>query len=108
MAVIIIGAGATRGASFVNSQKNPCLPPCDADFFTQLQRIKNTKHHELVRKVIADTVDLFGVNFRLTLENEFATLEHTIKMVEATGERRDFNRNDLVEKRDRLLQAIES
>jgi hypothetical protein len=44
MALFVLGAGATRGASFVNPAKNPCLPPLDLDFYAQLQRIANSKH----------------------------------------------------------------
>lgn len=58
MAVFVLGAGATRGASFVNPAKNPRLPPLDTDFYSQLQRIGNHKHKELVDRVIRDTVDL--------------------------------------------------
>jgi hypothetical protein len=36
MAVIILGAGATRGASFVSDAA--CKPPLDSDFFTQGRR----------------------------------------------------------------------
>jgi len=106
MAVFVLGAGATRGASFVDPCKTSCLPPLDADFFTQLQRVSNQKHKGLIDAVIADTVDLFGVNFRATLETTFTTLEHTIKMVSATKETRDFNKDELQKKRNRLLQAL--
>ena len=41
MALFVLGAGATRGASFVDPVKNPCLPPLDLDFYAQLQRIAN-------------------------------------------------------------------
>jgi hypothetical protein len=41
MAVFLLGAGATRGASFVRLTDNPCLPPLDTDFYAQLQRIQN-------------------------------------------------------------------
>lgn len=104
MAVFVLGAGATRGASFVDAKKNSCLPPLDADFFTQIQRIKNPKHQQLVSQVIEDTVELYGPNFRTTLEIVFATFEHTIRMMKATGQGTSYN--DLVKKRDRLLQAI--
>lgn len=76
--VVVLGAGATRGASFVDASKNACLPPLDADFFTQLQRVRNPKHKELIDAVLADAYDLFGVNFKLTLETMFATIEQTI------------------------------
>lgn len=106
MAVYVLGAGATRGASFVNPKTNPCLPPLDSDFFTQLQRIGNTKHRDTVDRVVRDTAELFGNNFSVTMETVFTTLEHTIRMVEATGEARAFRRRDLVAKRDNLMQAI--
>ena len=52
MALFVLGAGATRGASFVDPVKNPCLPPLDLDFYAQLQRIANSKHQKTVREVI--------------------------------------------------------
>lgn len=106
MAVFVLGAGATRGCSFVDPQQTPCLPPLDADFFTQLQRVVNTKHKKLIRSVIDDVVKLFGHNFNVTLETVFTTLEHTIRMVEFKGENRDFKVSELEEMRDRLKQAI--
>jgi hypothetical protein len=106
MTVFVLGAGATRGASFVNPTKNPCLPPLDADFYAQLQRIGNKKHRETVKKVIADTVELFGPNFQVTMETVFTTLEHTARMTETTGEKREFKKSDLELKKERLKQAI--
>jgi hypothetical protein len=106
MALFVFGAGATRGASFVKDTLCPCLPPLDSDFFTQLQRVQNPKHKELINKVMEDVIDLFGFNFSVTMENVFTTLEHTIKMIEMTGDNREFKKNNLKKKRDRLLQAI--
>jgi len=106
MALFILGAGATRGCSFVNSCEKACIPPLDGDFFTQLQRVENPKHQALIREVLADVVTVFGLNFDTTLEMMFATLEHTIRMLKTTGDNRDFRRPDLVEMRTRLLQAI--
>jgi SIR2-like domain len=104
MAVIILGAGATRGASFV--QDAPCKPPLDSDFFTQLQRVRQGKHRALVDKVVQDAIELFGVNFKATLETAFTTLEHTRNIITTTGETKSFKRSQLSEKRDRLLQAL--
>lgn len=106
MAVFILGAGATRGASFVDPAVNPCLPPLDADFYNQLQRIRNDKHRDLVENVIKDTVELFGTNFRVTMETAFTLLEQMTRMIATTGETRDFKRKDLEEKKNRLIQAI--
>src|SRR4029077_12473226 len=74
MALFILGAGCTRGASFVDASRNPCLPPLDADFYAQLQRIRNRKHKGTITKVIQDTVELFGVNFQVSMESVFTTL----------------------------------
>lgn len=106
MTVVVLGAGATRGASFVELQKNPCLPPLDTDFFTQLQRIRNPKHQDLVDAVMADAHDLFGVNFRVSLETMFTTIEQTIRMVKATRESREWRTAELEPMRSRLMQAI--
>lgn len=106
MAVFIFGAGATRGCSFVNPAKDPCLPPLDADFFTHLQRVQNPKHRPLIEQVMRDVVEMFGQNFDVTMETVFATLEHTLRMLSTTGESRDFKKNDLAAKRNRLKQAL--
>ena len=106
MALFIFGAGATRGAKFVDPATDPCEPPLDTDFFTQLQRVRNPKHQALIKQVMQDVVEVFGQNFDATMETVFSTLEHTIKMLGTTGDSRDFNRKTLSEKRDRLEQAI--
>lgn len=106
MALFVLGAGATRGCSFVDATKDPCLPPLDGDFFTQLQRVRNVKHRPLITEVMKDVVELFGPNFGVTMEAVFVTLEHTVRMLETTGENRDFKLGDLKKKRDRLMQAI--
>ena len=106
MALFVFGAGATRGASFVDPTVFACLPPLDADFFTQLQRISNPKHNTLVRDVIRDVIELFGFNFDVTMETVFTTLEHNISMLKTTGIHWDYNLQQLKEKRDRLEQAI--
>ena len=106
MALFVFGAGATRGCSFVAPQQDPCLPPLDADFFTQLQKVQNQKHQKLIKSVIQDVVEVFGQNFSVTMETVFTTYENTIQMLEITGENRDFKKRDLKDKRERLEQAI--
>jgi len=106
MALFVFGAGATRGCSFVDPRKFACLPPLDRDFFTQLQRISNPKHRDLVRDVMDDVVQLFGYNFDVTMETVFTTLEHSIRMLKTTGTHWDFSQEELKAKRDRLEQAI--
>lgn len=106
MAVFVFGAGATRGCHFVNSEKDSCLPPTDADFFTQLQRVQNKKHRKDIQAVMADVVELFGTNFSVSMETVFTTIEHAIRMVAMMGDNRHFNKKELEAKRERLKQAI--
>ena len=106
MALFVFGAGATRGCSFVDGTVDPCLPPLDADFFTQLQKVRNPKHRQRIKDVMKDVVDLFGQNFSVSMETVFTTLENTIRMLETTGDNRDFKKSQLKEKLQRLEQAI--
>lgn len=104
--VVVLGAGATRACSFVNADDWPCLPPLDRDFFTQLQRVPDEKHQKDITAVIKDVTGLFGVNFAVTLEDVFSTVEHTIRMLSVTRSQRAYKKSDLQEMRDRLMAAI--
>jgi hypothetical protein len=104
--VFVFGAGATRGASFVNPTSGSCLPPLDRDFFTQLQRVRHSKHRSLVASVISDIVGLFGTNFDVTLETAFSTIEQITRMVAATRETRSFKVQNLQQMRRRLLLSL--
>ena len=115
MALIVLGAGATRGASFVNGEhivgddggcSGTCLPPLDSDFFTQLQRIQSDKHKDIIDATIKDAVDLFDHNFSITLETMFTTIEHTLRMVELTENKWGYNWDELENKRLNLMQAL--
>ncbi len=102
--VVILGAGATVGATFADNAT--VRPPLNADFFTQLQRV-GEKHQPIVREVIADVVNLFGPNFSLTLEDYFSQLE---SMIDATrlspkGVAKPTGA-DLRDRRDRLMAAL--
>jgi len=80
--VVVLGAGATRGASFV--EKLPgALPPLDTDFFTQVQRLSSAKPRRLVTDLIQDTVRIFGRNFRLTMEGYLTHIEYLQNVFEA-------------------------
>jgi hypothetical protein len=63
-------------------------------------------YKELIDAVLADAHELFGVNFKLTLETMFTTIEQTIRMVKATRESREWKTAELERKRARLMQAI--
>ena len=73
--VIVLGAGASRAAAAANDMSFPCQPPLNADFFTQLQRIVDPKHKKVIEKCLSDVVEIFGSNFKLTLEDYFTQLE---------------------------------
>lgn len=106
MAVFVLGAGATRGASFVGSGQSPCLPPLDADFFRQLQRIESAKHAQTIMRTLHDLDRLFGRTHGLTLETAFSTVETTIRMVRTANESTDFELSELADMRSGLLQAV--
>lgn len=71
-----------------------------------MQRVRNPKHKQLIDAVLADTHELFGVNFKLSLEAMFTTIEQTIRMVKATRESREWKTAELEKTRARLMQAI--
>lgn len=106
MSVFVLGAGATRGASFVGLGQDPCLPPLDADFFVQLQRIESDKHAETIERALRVLDRLFGRTHGLTLETAFSTVETTMRMVRTADESTDFDLAELAEMRSGLLQAV--
>ncbi len=73
-AVVILGAGATRGASFVSGLSG-ALPPLDSDFFTQAQRLSSGKPEGLVGDLIEMTTKTFGLDFNLTMEGFLTRVE---------------------------------
>lgn len=105
--VVVLGAGATRGASFVDSRKNPCLPPLNADFFTQLQRIRTAKHKVDVDAVVDHVVELYGPNFNLTLEDYFTQLEAmgSVRSLAATS-RTTYSKSRIAAMRRSLMSAV--
>src|SRR5690348_8803431 len=56
---VILGAGASRGASFANASRQ-VLPPLDADFFEQAQRIDENEFSGAGREVIDFVRDEYG------------------------------------------------
>ncbi len=106
--VFILGAGATRGCSFVNEmkQKGHCLPPLDGDFFTQLQRVTSAANADRIKRLIIGLVDWFGPNYTLGMEQVFCHLEQAEKMLIHLG--RDASKEHkraIALKRD-LIQSI--
>lgn len=103
--VVVLGAGATRGASWV-TDSSTVLPPLNADFFTQLQRIQARKHQGVVAEILRDVVGLYGPNFQLTLEQYFTQLESLIQMTEVTLKNPRYTKERLERMRDRLLLGV--
>jgi hypothetical protein len=67
---VILGAGASRGASFADASCQ-VLPPLDADFFDQAQRIDESEFRSAGRNVIDFVRDEFGTTQMPTLETLF-------------------------------------
>lgn len=107
--VVVLGAGATRAASFVNpSGDRACLPPLNADFFTQLQRVAAPNRQEDVDAVLKDVVESFGANFNLSLEEYFTHIEALLRGGElflAPGNTK-YSATKLRERRAHLLDAL--
>lgn len=102
--LIVLGAGATRGASWATERAN-CQPPLDADFFTQLQRLSYKKNQDVVEKVLRDIIELHGADFSLTLEQYFSELSSLLEMgalVPSGG----YKKERLTAMRANLLNAI--
>jgi hypothetical protein len=107
-AVVVLGAGATRGAEFVNSpDSHACVPPLNADFFTQLQRVQAENLQPVVDAVVKDVVESFGANFKLTLEEYFTHVE-ALLMGGAllTPSSKKYSAARLKEKRRNLLDGL--
>ena len=105
--LIVLGAGATRAARFIETFEPVCAPPLNTDFFTQLQRITQPKYAKLVREVIEDVVGLFGPNFTLTLEDYFTQLEFLAEAARiAPPTSGSVSSARLRKARDRLMQAV--
>ncbi len=107
MALIVLGAGATRGASFCSGagRLRLCKPPVDGDFFTQLQRISNDKHRATIDALLENVISHFGHNFSLGLERVFTVFEfyQRVKSAIATDSSKAL---DFTAARSNLLQAL--
>lgn len=107
--VVVLGAGATRGASFVGaSTATAAVPPLNADFFTQLQRVQAPNRQADIDAVVADVIESFGPNFQLTLEEYFTHIESLIQGGDLFlgGSSGTNSRRRLNEKRQHLLDGL--
>ena len=107
--VVVLGAGASRGAEFVNGDNaSACKPPLNADFFTQLQRVTSPNLQVDIKNVIEDVLDLFGANFQLSLEEYFTLLQGLIEGKEflLPNAKAKYSVASLKEKKRNLLYAL--
>ena len=106
--VFILGAGATRGCSFVNDMKRSghCLPPLDGDFFTQLQRVSSAAHSDRIKRLISGMVEWFGSNYALGMEQVFIHLEHAERMLKQLGKEAGPEHRKVTELKRDLVQSI--
>lgn len=72
--VVVLGAGASRGASFVTPGRQ-VLPPLDADFFSQAQQLDEAAYRDHARPIIKFLRGEFGPHALPTLETVFTQLE---------------------------------
>ncbi len=107
MTTVVLGAGATRGASF--TEKQICKPPLNSDFFAQLQKVQHSKHDPVIRQVIEDTATLFSPSVALTLEECFTSVEGLADILKLRQRRTESQRRDRINQmRKNLIQAIAS
>jgi hypothetical protein len=104
-AVVLLGAGATRGASFVDKLPGT-LPPLDTDFFTQAQRLSASKPETLVDDLVRNAVETFGTNFSLTMEGFLTQVEHLSHVFEDYRGRGRPKNNPYPAIRQQFLQVL--
>ena len=71
--LVILGAGATRGASFVETDQ-PLQPPVDRDFFRVLQ-VSSTGRSDHGRRLLSHVRTVYGAALNVGLETVFNNLD---------------------------------
>ena len=114
--VIVLGAGATRGAEWQGPHENgrplPArhagapLPALDRDFFDRLQEVSDneTEHAELIRQVTADARWIAKGEIYPSLEGAFTFIEASRSLEADVGFRINGEMPSAV--RERLLRAV--
>lgn len=72
-ALVVLGAGATRGSSFA-SQSTAVLPPLDLDFFQQVSRLEPS---DRTRRLLRFVREEFGTEVGLSMEEFFSQVDYT-------------------------------
>ena len=83
--LVVLGAGASRGASFVDAACK-VRPPLDGDFFSELQRLELSVLQQPAVLGLLDFVrSEFGSDLNLSMEEFFSQVESTIRFYEELG-----------------------
>jgi hypothetical protein len=93
--LVVLGAGATRGASFVGNDGNLHIPPLDADFFRRLSRSPEGRSQQ-ARALIGYVQKNHSATLDVSMEAVFVELEGAAEFY------REFNIN-----RGRILREPE-
>lgn len=72
--LLILGAGASRGASFVQDTTGKPLPPLDLDFFQQIARLRQT---ESIRHLLEFVRQEYRHEVGLSMEQFFSEADYT-------------------------------
>lgn len=102
---VILGAGASRGASFADSSRQ-VLPPLDADFFQQAQRLDESVFKGAGREVIEFVRDEYGPTNLPTLEALFTQLQGYEQFLQQFYARRGRRPGGYKKQLDHLLDLI--
>jgi hypothetical protein len=101
--LVVLGAGATRGAQFVTEGNGEPLPPLDKDFFEQVSKMDwHDNISDDAEQLLEFARDEFGVETNLSMEEFFAEVEYTDRF------HRDFNvdRGPLVKRYKKALNKF--
>lgn len=85
--VVILGAGASRGASFCRPGRS-VLPPLDADFFRQAQHLDEATYNKYAKPVLEFVRTEYGSRTLPTLEAVFTQLEGFERFIRAFSTRK--------------------
>lgn len=101
-AVVLLGAGASRGASFVNNKK--ILPPLDKDFFEQLQRLPSNGKELPHIQLLGLARDEFGQLLDISMESFFSQ----IQFLDSFHRALKIDRGSRIKRYDKILNAFTS
>lgn len=76
--LVVLGAGATRGASYISNNSPSPLPPLDTDFFQQVARMSSGKKTKSdAQKLLTFIHREFGNEINLSMEDFLSEVDYT-------------------------------